>query len=242
VDSLQKRVFGSAKQGAAFGRTKIASKSLTVRGLNSLTASVCTPIAAPVIATARLRGGNAASVRGAASLVVDAINTARAAGVTGLIVVRGDAAFYSSLPPAVATARTFGQLPDLAPRSAIASPKSTAPPGSQSSTRTLCSTSRPANGSRMPRSPKSPTPSSRLRQRTVTAGRLIVRRVRERNPRAHRKGELFATYGYHAVFTDSPFQLTQAESQHRGHALIRALGVLAHPGTPWPAAPQSAPN
>jgi hypothetical protein len=34
-------------------------------------------------------------VRGVASLVVEAINTARAAGVTGLIVVRSDAAFYS---------------------------------------------------------------------------------------------------------------------------------------------------
>jgi hypothetical protein len=88
VDSTQKRVFGPAKQGATFGHTKIASKSLTVRGLNALAATVCTPIAAPVITTTRLRGGNAASARGAASLVAEAITTARAAGITGLIVVR----------------------------------------------------------------------------------------------------------------------------------------------------------
>ena len=36
VDSTQKRVYGPAKQGAAYGHTKIASKQLTVRGLNAL--------------------------------------------------------------------------------------------------------------------------------------------------------------------------------------------------------------
>jgi hypothetical protein len=43
IDSMQKRVFGPAKQGAAFGHTKIASKSLTVRGLNALAATVSHP-------------------------------------------------------------------------------------------------------------------------------------------------------------------------------------------------------
>ena len=71
VDSTQKRVYGPAKQGARFGHTKIASKSLTVRGLNALAATVSTPLAAPVLTTARLRGGNAASTRGAASLVAE---------------------------------------------------------------------------------------------------------------------------------------------------------------------------
>ena len=48
-------------------------------------------------------------------------------------------------------------------------------------------------------------------------GRLIVRRVRELNPSAaaEGQGELFAAYRYHAVFTDSPVQLSQAESQHQ---------------------------
>lgn len=93
VDSTQKRVYGPDKQGAAFGHTKIASKSLSVHGLNVLAATVCTPIAAPVIATTRLRGGNAASARGAAAPVAESINTAHAADVTGDIVVRADSAF-----------------------------------------------------------------------------------------------------------------------------------------------------
>ncbi len=53
VDSQQKRVYGYRKQGPAFGHTKIGGKSLLVRGLNVLAATVCTPPAAPVIAATR---------------------------------------------------------------------------------------------------------------------------------------------------------------------------------------------
>src|SRR5450756_806962 len=70
IDSMQKRVYGHAKQGVKFGHTKIQGKPLPVRGLNALTAVISTPIAAPVIGATRLRGGNAASARGAASLAV----------------------------------------------------------------------------------------------------------------------------------------------------------------------------
>ena len=73
IDSQQKRVYGHKKQGAAFGHTKIQGKSLLVRGLNALAATISTPLAAPVIAATRLRGGNAASARGAASLVTEAV-------------------------------------------------------------------------------------------------------------------------------------------------------------------------
>ena len=68
IDSMQKRVYGHQKQGARFGHTKIQGKSLLVRGLNALAAVISTPLSAPVIAATRLRGGNAASARGAASL------------------------------------------------------------------------------------------------------------------------------------------------------------------------------
>ncbi|MGH3197010.1 MAG: IS1380 family transposase, partial [Streptosporangiaceae bacterium] len=77
IDSMQKRVYGHHKQGARFGHTKIQGKSLLVRGLNTLAAVVSTPLSAPVIAATRLRGGNAASARGAASLTARAIGTAR---------------------------------------------------------------------------------------------------------------------------------------------------------------------
>jgi hypothetical protein len=52
--------------GAAFGQPKIQGKSLLVRGLNALTATISIPLGAPVIPATRLRYENANSVRGAA--------------------------------------------------------------------------------------------------------------------------------------------------------------------------------
>jgi hypothetical protein len=57
VDSTQRRVYGHQKQGAAFGHTKIQGKTVLVRGLNALTATICTPDAAPVVAAAGCAAG-----------------------------------------------------------------------------------------------------------------------------------------------------------------------------------------
>ncbi len=46
--------------------------------------------------------------------------------------------------------------------------------------------------------------------------------------------ELFPAWRYHAVLTDSPFELVQAEGQHRDHAIVEQViadlyaGPLAH--------------
>ena len=68
----------------------------------------------------------------------------------------------------------------------------------------------------------------------VTA-RLIVRRVRDLNKKAaDGQDELFPVWRYHAVFTDSPFELVQAEGHHRDHAVVEQVfadvtsGPLAH--------------
>ena len=54
----------------------------------------------------------------------------------------------------------------------------------------------------------------------VTA-RLIVRRVRDLNKQAGTgQDELFPAGRHHAVFTDFPFELVQAEGQHRDHAVV----------------------
>jgi hypothetical protein len=76
----------------------------------------------------------------------------------------------------------------------------------------------------------------------ITA-RLIVRRVKDLNPRAAAgQDELFCAWRHHAVFTDSPFTMLQAEEQHRGHAVVEqvfadwANGPLAHlPSGSFPA-------
>lgn len=96
VDSMQRRTYGYAKQGSGFGHTKILGKSVLVRGLNVLRATLSTPQAAPVILASRLRGGSASSSRGAESFLRESIGTARSVGAGGIVVVRADSAFYSA--------------------------------------------------------------------------------------------------------------------------------------------------
>lgn len=95
IDSVQRQVHGPAKQGAAFGHAKVAGYDLLVRGLNALIATVSAAHSvSPVIACTRLRGGNAASARGAARFAAEAITTAREAGCTAQLRMRGDSAYY----------------------------------------------------------------------------------------------------------------------------------------------------
>jgi hypothetical protein len=66
-----------------------------------------------------------------------------------------------------------------------------------------------------------------LRPRSQQAtGRLIVRRVRDANP-SHlvpdEQGELFPAWRHHAVFTDSPLPMVDAEADHRRHAVIEQV-------------------
>lgn len=76
----------------------------------------------------------------------------------------------------------------------------------------------------------------RRRAEHVTAPGLIVRRVRRLNPATARDGqdELFAVYRYHAIFTDNPQPMLDAEATHRGHAIVEQViadlkdSALAH--------------
>jgi hypothetical protein len=235
VDSTQRRVYGHKKQGAAFGHTKIQGKTVLVRGLNALAATVCTPQAAPVIAAVRLRGGSASSARGAASLAAEALAAARDAGCTGIIVARADSAYYSAaftaacsragayfsvtarLDPAVRAAITAisddAWTPIRYPRAVWDDQLHCWESDAQVAETTYTAFT------------------SKKKGQQITA-RLIVRRVRDLSPAA--QGELFPAWRYHAVFTDSPFTLLQAEEQHRDHAVIEQVfadltdGPLAH--------------
>jgi hypothetical protein len=246
IDSTQKRVYGHKKQGARFGHTKIQGKSVLVRGLNALIAAVSTPLAAPVAAATRLRGGNAPSSRGADGLAAQAIAAARASGCTGTIVVRMDSAYYAAAVIA-AVRRNGARFSVTAPvtaaiRTAIAYPQAVW------DDQLDCWVS----DAEVAETPYAAF-TSKKRELHVTA-RLIVRRVRDKNPKAAPgQGELFPAWRYHAVFTDSPYELVQAEEQHRGHAVIEQLladlndGPLAHlprgsstptpPGSPSPPSP-----
>jgi hypothetical protein len=237
IDSMQKRVYGHQKQGAKFGHTKIQGKSLLVRGLNALAAVISTPIAAPVIACTRLRGGNAASARGAASMAAQAIGTTRDCGGTGTIIVRMDSAFYNAAVLGAVRrggARFSVTVPvNSSIRAAIAAiaEESWTPiryPQAVWDDQLDCwvSDAEVAEAEY--------TAFASKKGRAVTA-RLIVRRVRDQNKKAAEgMDELFPAWRYHAVFTDSPFGLVQAEGQHRDHAIVEQVfadvtsGPLAH--------------
>src|SRR3954465_12542092 len=76
LDDTIRETHGSAKQGVGYGYTK-------VKGLNALLATISTPLAAPVIAAARLRSGSTNSARGAGPLLREALGTARRCGAGG---------------------------------------------------------------------------------------------------------------------------------------------------------------
>ncbi len=237
IDSTQKRVYGYHKQGAGFGHTKIAGKTVLVKGLNALAATISTPLAAPVIAATRLRGGRAGSARGAASFAAGAVATARRAGCAGTIVARMDSAYYgSAVCLAVRRAGAFFSVTarmDPAIRRAIASIGEDAwTPIRYPRAIWDDQATRWVSDAEIAETPYTGFTSKKNSQ--ITA-RLIVRRVRAKNDRAGAgQGELFPAWRYHAVFTDSPFTLAQAEEQHRDHAIIEQVfadwadGPLAH--------------
>jgi Transposase DDE domain group 1 len=237
IDSMQRRVYGHKKQGAAFGHTKIQGKTVLVRGLNALAAAVCTPLAAPVIAGTRLRGGSANTARGAASFAAEAIGAARAAGCTGTVVTRADSGFYTAaftgacrragayfsvtarMDPAVTAA--IAAIPEDA-WTAIRYPRAIW----DDQLRCWVSDAEIAEIGY--------TAFASKKGQAITA-RLIVRRVKDLNKKAAEgQGELFPAWRYHPVFTDSPFQLAPAEEQHRDHAVVEQVfadwtdGPLAH--------------
>jgi hypothetical protein len=237
IDSMQKRVYGHRKQGAKFGHTKIQGKSLLVRGLNALAAVVSTPLSAPVIAATRLRGGNAASARGAASLAARAIATAREAGCTGTVVVRMDSAFYGAAVISAVRrggARFSVTVPlNASIRGAIAAIGDDAWTAVKYP-RAVWDDQLGAWISGAEVAETQYTAFTSKKGQAVTA-RLIVRRVRDLNKKAaDGQDELFPAWRYHAVFTDSPFELVQAEGQHRDHAVVEQVfadwtdGPLAH--------------
>jgi hypothetical protein len=233
VDDTIRATYGYAKQGAGYGYSG-------VKGLNALLAALSTPTSAPVIVATRLRKGSANSVRGAARLVADAMTTSQTAGATGMVVVRADSAFYGA--DVIAAARRAGARfsitarQDPAVRRAIAA----IPDDAWTTIRypraifdeQLRQWVSDAQVAEVPFTAFT----SRGRTRAVTA-RLIVRRVRDANP-DHRvpdaQGELFPAWRHHAVFTDSPLVLLQAEADHRRHAVIEQViadlknGPLAH--------------
>jgi hypothetical protein len=232
VDSTHRQVYGYTKQGAAVGRLK------GKKTLHPLIATMSTPIARPVVVAVRLRRGKSADVRGAARFVAEALATVRAIVPTATVVVRADSKFYSA--DVVATAARYGAQVSLTTGSNPSIHAAIAAIGEggwipihypdafvDTQTGELVSDAEVAEVPYVAFTSKS--------KALQATGRLIVRRVRRLNAQtATGQDELFACWRYHAVFVTSAFQMLQAESQHRGHAIIEqviadaAASALAH--------------
>ena len=193
-----------------------------------------------MIVASRLRKGSANSARGAARLVADALRTSRSCGANGLLIVRADSAYYGrDIVAAIRRAKAQFSITarqDVAVRRAIGEISDDAWTTIRYPHAVFDEQLLQWVSDAQVAETEFTAFASRGKTHAVTA-RLIVRRVRDANPNhvvADAQGELFPAWRYHAVFTDSPLTLLQAEADHRRHAIIEQViadlknGPLAH--------------
>ncbi len=231
IDSLLRPVYGHAKQGASYGHTKIAGRQVLRKGLSPLATTISTPTAAPVVAGIRLRAGKAGSGRGAASMVTEAIKTARTAGAGAKILVRGDSAFGTG--PVVAACLTAGAQFSLVltKNRAVSRAIAEIPEDSWTPVHYPGAVLDPDTGQLISDAEVAETTFTAFAstKRPVTA-RLVVRRVRDRA----KPEELFPVWRHHPFLTNSDEPTVAADITHRRHAIIETVfadlidGPLAH--------------
>jgi hypothetical protein len=231
IDSLLRPVYGHAKQGASYGHTKIAGKQILRKGLSPLATTLSTEQAAPVITGMRLRAGSAGSGRGAGRMVAQAIATARAAGASDKILVRGDSAYGTRavvracrrgnaefslvMTKNRAITRAIGSIPDTA-WTPVRYPGAV----QDSDTGAWISDAEVA---------EVPYTAFAATKDRITA-RLVVRRVTD----ARYPDALFPVWRYHPFLTNTDLPTAQADIVHRRHAIIETVfadlidGPLAH--------------
>lgn len=233
VDDTIREVHGYAKQGAAYGYSK-------VRGLNAQVAICSTPLAAPVILGARLRRGNVASATGAGRMLAQAITTARSAGVRARILARADSAYYGHA--FVGTALRRGAWFSVTARMTAtvkAAIASIPDEGWQSIEypNAIYDEAEQAWVSDAEVAEVAFTAFTGRRKADHVTCRLVVRRIKRLQALASdgtEQGELFATFRHHAFITNSTLALIEADQTHREHAIIEQViaelkeGPLAH--------------
>ena len=203
LDSTIVAVHGRAKQGAAFGYTK-------VRGYHP---QLATCAQTGQVLMSRLRGGSAGAARGAASFLTETISRVRAAGATGQLTVRADSAFYSRT--VLSTAAKFDvrfsvtARQDKRVRAAIeAIPEEAWQPIPY-----WLSTPE-VSGADVAETAYTCFAGD---QRHARAVRLVVRRVR---PTPGSQLALFTAWDFHAFVTDRDGEVLELEADHRRHAVV----------------------
>jgi hypothetical protein len=239
IDSLLRPVYGHAKQGASFGHTKIAGKTVLRRGLSPLAVTISTPVAAPVLAGVRLRAGRAGSAKGAASMLVEAINTAAAAGADpARILVRGDSAYCAGKTVAAVVKAgamfSFAIARNPAVQAAIAS----IPDEAYTPVRYPGAVIDPDTGELISDAQVAEVEFTAFAStRHAITGRLVVRRVLDANT----QDPLFPVWRHHPFFTNNTEPLTQADITHRQHAICETVWSDLING-PWAHQPSGPPG
>ena len=233
IDSLVRPVYGHAKQGASYGHTKIAGKQVLRKGLSPLVTTLSTDTAAPVITGIRLRGGKANSGKGAARMVAQALTTARAAGVSGQIIVRGDSAYGSRA--VIRVCRRYGAVFSLVltRNAAVQRAIDAIDEHTWTPVRYPGAVRDPETGGWISDAEVAEITYTMAESGTYQAvtARLIVRRVKDAT---QPEDGLFPIWRYHPFFTNSTESAANADITHRRHAIIETTfadlidGPLAH--------------
>ena len=233
IDDTIRRTYGYHKQGAAYGYNK-------TKGLNALIATICTPLAAPVITAIRLRRGNVASSHGAPHLIGEGLATARRAGASGSITVRADSANYNH--DVVAAARAGDAHFSITARMdpAITAAISRIPEEAWVGIKYPQAIWEESEQRWISDAEVAETPyvafTSRRKAEHVEC-RLVVRRVKRLQPNSpdgSTQEELLPAWRYHAFITNSTLSTIEADQRHREHAIIEQViaelkdGPLAH--------------
>jgi hypothetical protein len=221
IDSLLRPVYGKAKQGASFGHTKLAGKSILRRGLSPLAVTISTDTAAPVLAGVRLRAGRAGSSKGAASMVTEAINTAIEAGAQPPnILVRGDSAYCGGtiIAAVVKAGATFSFA--IARNSAVDAAIASIPDDAFVPVRYPGAVTDPDTGELISDASVAEVDYTAFADSPyeITA-RLVVRRVLDANT----QDPLFPVWRYHPFLTNSTEPVAHADITHRQHAIVETV-------------------
>jgi hypothetical protein len=222
IDSLLRPVYGHAKQGASFGHTKIAGRTVLRRGLSPLAVTIATGTAAPVLAGVRLRAGRAGSGKGAASMVTEAISTATAAGARPEgILVRGDSAYGNSAVVAACLAAKVGFSLTVTKDPAVAGAIASIPDTAWTPVHYPGAVTDPDTGQLISDAEVAEITFTAFATtgRPVTA-RLIVRRVLDA---AVAQDPLFPVWRYHPFLTNTTAPAIEADATHRAHAICETV-------------------
>jgi hypothetical protein len=199
VDSTVVETYGTKKQGGA------RFSYLGVRGYHPLLASLADT---GELLHTRLRGGNAASGRGAASFVAETIARVRDAGARGALTLRADSGFYAGA--VVAACRRAGVRFSITARKTAGVRKAIAAIPDEAWVAIPYWIDGGADVAETTYTAFAGT------KHEVTA-RLLVRRVR---PTPGSQLALDVVFDHHAILTDRPGELLEVEADHRRHAVV----------------------